>query len=141
MRARLAADVVVAKDHFVPNRTDHWGTAARSTSPFQGSGRACVPRSPGLRPGLTRIERPFSAHCLMARGVQSLRAKVDENPRVLEIRREMMAAFSSDNPAVGQSRDIPEVGGDLSNPGRVATPNLFSYITPRNFMFTMSVSF
>jgi hypothetical protein len=32
-------------------------------------------------------------------------------------------------------------GGDLSNPGRVATPNLFSYITPRNFMFTMSVSF
>jgi outer membrane receptor for ferric coprogen and ferric-rhodotorulic acid len=33
------------------------------------------------------------------------------------------------------------VGGDLSNPGRVATPNLFSYITPRNVMFTMSVSF
>jgi hypothetical protein len=33
------------------------------------------------------------------------------------------------------------LGGDLSNPGRVATPNLFSYITPRNFMFTMSVSF
>ena len=32
-------------------------------------------------------------------------------------------------------------GGDLSNPSRVATPNLFSYITPRNFMFTMSVSF
>ena len=32
-------------------------------------------------------------------------------------------------------------GGDLSNPGRVATPNLFSYITPRNVMFTMSVSF
>jgi hypothetical protein len=32
-------------------------------------------------------------------------------------------------------------GGDLSNPGRVATPNLFSYITPRNFMFTMSVNF
>jgi hypothetical protein len=33
------------------------------------------------------------------------------------------------------------VGGDLSNPSRVATPNLFSYITPRNFMFTMSVNF
>ncbi|MBM3851718.1 MAG: hypothetical protein FJ399_01030 [Verrucomicrobia bacterium] len=32
-------------------------------------------------------------------------------------------------------------GGDLSNPGRVATPNLFSYITPRNFMLTMSVKF
>jgi hypothetical protein len=32
-------------------------------------------------------------------------------------------------------------GGDLSNPGRVATPNLFSYITPRNVMFTMNVSF
>jgi outer membrane receptor for ferric coprogen and ferric-rhodotorulic acid len=32
-------------------------------------------------------------------------------------------------------------GGDLSNPARVATPNLFSYITPRNFMFTMTVSF
>ncbi len=32
-------------------------------------------------------------------------------------------------------------GGDLSNPGRVATPNLFSYLTPRNYMFTMSVSF
>ena len=32
-------------------------------------------------------------------------------------------------------------GGDLSNPGRVATPNLFSYITPRNYMLTMSVSF
>jgi hypothetical protein len=32
-------------------------------------------------------------------------------------------------------------GGDLSNPGRVATPDLFSYITPRNVMFTMSVSF
>jgi outer membrane receptor for ferric coprogen and ferric-rhodotorulic acid len=32
-------------------------------------------------------------------------------------------------------------GGDLSNPARVATPNLFSYITPRNYMFTMSVSF
>jgi outer membrane receptor for ferric coprogen and ferric-rhodotorulic acid len=32
-------------------------------------------------------------------------------------------------------------GGDLSNPSRVSTPNLFSYITPRNFMFTMSVSF
>ena len=33
------------------------------------------------------------------------------------------------------------VGGDLSNPGRVATPNLFSYITPRNVMLTMSVKF
>jgi outer membrane receptor protein involved in Fe transport len=32
-------------------------------------------------------------------------------------------------------------GGDLSSPARVATPNLFSYITPRNFMFTMTVSF
>lgn len=32
-------------------------------------------------------------------------------------------------------------GGDLSNPARVSTPNLFSYITPRNVMFTMSVSF
>lgn len=32
-------------------------------------------------------------------------------------------------------------GGDLSNPGRTATPNLFSYITPRNYMFTMAVSF
>jgi hypothetical protein len=32
-------------------------------------------------------------------------------------------------------------GGDLSNPARMATPNLFSYITPRNFMFTMSVNF
>lgn len=32
-------------------------------------------------------------------------------------------------------------GGDLSNPSRVATPNLFSYLTPRNYMFTMSVSF
>ena len=32
-------------------------------------------------------------------------------------------------------------GGDLSNPARVATPNLFSYITPINYMFTVSVSF
>jgi outer membrane receptor protein involved in Fe transport len=32
-------------------------------------------------------------------------------------------------------------GGDLSNPARVATPDLFSYITPRNFMFTTTVSF
>lgn len=32
-------------------------------------------------------------------------------------------------------------GGDLANPARVATPNLFSYITPRNYMFTVSVSF
>lgn len=32
-------------------------------------------------------------------------------------------------------------GGDLSNPARVATPNLFSYLTPRNYMLTMSVSF
>jgi hypothetical protein len=32
-------------------------------------------------------------------------------------------------------------GGDLSTPARVATPNLFSYITPRNYMLTMSVSF
>lgn len=32
-------------------------------------------------------------------------------------------------------------GGDLSNPARVATPNLFSYITPRNYMFTMTVAF
>ena len=31
--------------------------------------------------------------------------------------------------------------GDLSDPGRVATPSLFSYVTPRNFMFTVSVSF
>ncbi len=32
-------------------------------------------------------------------------------------------------------------GGDLSTPARVATPNLFSYITPRNYMLTVSVSF
>lgn len=32
-------------------------------------------------------------------------------------------------------------GGDLANPARVATPNLFSYITPRNFMLTMTVGF
>jgi len=32
-------------------------------------------------------------------------------------------------------------GGDLSNPARVATPNLFSYITPRNYMLTVSLSF
>lgn len=32
-------------------------------------------------------------------------------------------------------------GGNLSTPARVATPNLFSYITPRNFMFTMTVGF
>jgi len=32
-------------------------------------------------------------------------------------------------------------GGDLSNPARVSTPNLFSYITPRNFMLTTTVSF
>ncbi len=32
-------------------------------------------------------------------------------------------------------------GGDLSDPGRTATPNLFSYITPRNYMLTMSVNF
>ncbi len=31
--------------------------------------------------------------------------------------------------------------GDLSDPGRVATPSLFSYITPRNFMLTTTVSF
>ena len=32
-------------------------------------------------------------------------------------------------------------GGDLSTPARVATPSLFSYITPRNYMFTMTVGF
>lgn len=32
-------------------------------------------------------------------------------------------------------------GGNLSTPARVATPNLFSYITPRNYMFTVSVRF
>ena len=32
-------------------------------------------------------------------------------------------------------------GGDVTNPARVATPNLFSYITPRNIMFTVTVSF
>jgi hypothetical protein len=32
-------------------------------------------------------------------------------------------------------------GGDVSNPSRVSTPNLFSYLTPRNYMFTMTVSF
>jgi len=32
-------------------------------------------------------------------------------------------------------------GGDLSTPARVSTPNLFSYLTPRNYMFTVSVSF
>ncbi|MBI5692793.1 MAG: TonB-dependent receptor plug domain-containing protein [Verrucomicrobia bacterium] len=32
-------------------------------------------------------------------------------------------------------------GGDVSNPARVATPDLFSYLTPRNFMFTVSVAF
>jgi hypothetical protein len=31
--------------------------------------------------------------------------------------------------------------GDLSDPGRVATPDLFSYITPRNYMLTMTVNF
>ncbi len=32
-------------------------------------------------------------------------------------------------------------GGDVSNPARVATPNLFSYITPRNFKLSATVSF
>jgi outer membrane receptor protein involved in Fe transport len=32
-------------------------------------------------------------------------------------------------------------GGDLSTPARVSTPNLFSYLTPRNYMFTVSVNF
>ncbi len=32
-------------------------------------------------------------------------------------------------------------GGDLSNPARVATPNLFYYLTPRNVMLTMTVGF
>jgi hypothetical protein len=32
-------------------------------------------------------------------------------------------------------------GGNLSTPARTATPNLFSYITPRNYMFTVSVAF
>jgi outer membrane receptor protein involved in Fe transport len=32
-------------------------------------------------------------------------------------------------------------GGNLSTPARVATPNLFSYITPRNVMFTVSVKY
>ncbi|HEX2861286.1 MAG TPA: hypothetical protein VHN79_06585, partial [Lacunisphaera sp.] len=31
--------------------------------------------------------------------------------------------------------------GNLATPARVATPNLFSYITPRNVMFTMTVGF
>jgi hypothetical protein len=30
------------------------------------------------------------------------------------------------------------IGGDLTNPARVATPNRFSWITPRNFTFTTS---
>jgi hypothetical protein len=33
------------------------------------------------------------------------------------------------------------VGGDLTNPARVATPNRFSWITPRNFTFTTSLKF
>ncbi|MFO1451766.1 MAG: TonB-dependent receptor plug domain-containing protein [Opitutaceae bacterium] len=32
-------------------------------------------------------------------------------------------------------------GGDVTNPARVATPNLFSYITPRNVTFTVTVQF
>ncbi|HWA26613.1 MAG TPA: TonB-dependent receptor [Lacunisphaera sp.] len=32
-------------------------------------------------------------------------------------------------------------GGNLTTPARVATPDLFSYITPRNYMFTMTVAF
>lgn len=32
-------------------------------------------------------------------------------------------------------------GGDVTNPARVATPNLFSYLTPRSFKFSATVSF
>ncbi len=32
-------------------------------------------------------------------------------------------------------------GGNLSTPARVATPNLFSYITPRNYTLTVTVAF
>jgi hypothetical protein len=32
-------------------------------------------------------------------------------------------------------------GGDVTNPSRVATPNRFSYITPRNVMLKATVSF
>jgi hypothetical protein len=48
--------------------------------------------------------------------------------------------FNEDMPLYYNTVQRPP-GGDLSNPGRVATPDLFSYITPRNVMFTMSVSF
>ena len=32
-------------------------------------------------------------------------------------------------------------GGDVTNPGRVATPDLFSYLTPRSFKLSATVSF
>jgi hypothetical protein len=37
--------------------------------------------------------------------------------------------------------DERPVGGDLTNPARVDTPARFSWLTPRNFLFTTSLKF
>ncbi len=64
--------------------------------------------------------------------------RIFEYPVRFDLRIENL--FDNDKPLYYNTVLRPP-GGDLSNPGRVSTPNLFSYITPRSYMFTMSVSF
>lgn len=48
--------------------------------------------------------------------------------------------FDYDQPLYFNTLQRP-VGGDLTNPGRVATPGRFSWVTPRNFMFSTRLKF
>jgi len=64
--------------------------------------------------------------------------RIFEYPVRFDLRIENL--FNNDEPLYYNTVLRPP-GGDLSNPGRVSTPNLFSYITPRNYMLTVSVSF
>jgi len=48
--------------------------------------------------------------------------------------------FDHDEPLYVNTIDRP-VGGDLTNPGRVATPARFTWVTPRNYTFTTTLKF
>jgi hypothetical protein len=64
--------------------------------------------------------------------------RIMERPVRFDLRIENL--FDEDKPLY-YTTSMRAIGGDLSNPGRVATPSLFHYLTPRNFMLTMTVGF
>lgn len=108
---------------------------------FRGADTIRNPSSPNAAiddPSVDAFTPVYRPSYYTATAMLGYSRKIYERPVRFDLRIENL--FDEDKPLYYSTVQRPP-NGDLSNPGRIATPDLFSYITPRNFMFTMTVNF